>query len=72
MDVLLDRVFGKLEFSFRHEFSHFVINVSQFKGSFYVLGKNPRAKILGDNLKNLFDEVKYISEYFWENISQIR
>ena len=69
MDVLLDRVFGRLEFSFRHEFAHFVIKVSQVKESFYVLGKNPRVNILGDNLKNLFDEVKYISENFWENIS---
>ena len=36
--------------------------VSQVKESFYILVKKPRGKILGDNLKNLFDKIKYISE----------
>ena len=64
MDDVLDRFFERFEFSFRREFSHFVITNLQVKGSFYVLVKKLRGKILGDNLKNLylFDEVKYISE----------
>ena len=69
MDELLDRFFDRLEFSFRREFSHFVIKVSQVKGSFYVLVKKPRRKILGDNLKNLFDEVKYISERIYHKFA---
>ena len=69
MDELLDRFFDRLEFSFRREFSHFVIKVSQVKGSFYVLVKKPRGKILGDNLKHLFDEVKYISERIYHKFA---
>ena len=62
MDELLDRFFERLEFSFRHEFSRYIIKVSGVKGLFYVLVKKPRRKILGDNLKNLFNDVTYISE----------
>ena len=69
MDELLDRFFDKLEFNFRSEFSHFVIKISQVKGSFYVLVKKPRGKILGDNLKNLFDEIKYISERIYHKFA---
>ena len=67
MDELL--FFETLEFSFRREFSHFVIKVSQVRGSFYVLVKKPRGKILGDNLKHLFDEVKYISERIYHKFA---
>ena len=62
MDELLDRFFERLEFSFRHEFSRCIIRVLEVKGSFYVLVKKPRGKILEDNLRNLFNDVKYISE----------
>ena len=62
MDELLDRFFERLEFSFHHEFSRYIIRVSEVKGSFYVLVKKPRGKILDDNLRNLFNDVKYISE----------
>ena len=62
MDKLLDKFFERLEFSFRHEFSRYIIKVSWVKGSFYVLVKKLRGKILGDNLRNLFNDVKYISE----------
>ena len=67
MDELL--FFETLEFSFRREFSHFAIKVSKVKGSFYVLVKKPRGKILGDNLKHLFDEVKYISERIYHKFA---
>ena len=62
MDKLLDKFFESLEFSFCHEFFCYIIKVSEVKGSFYVLVKKLRGKILGDNLRNLFNGVKYISE----------
>ena len=62
IDVLLDRFFESLEFNFHREFSRYIIKVSKVKGSFYVLVKKPRGKILGDDLRNLFRDVKYISE----------
>ena len=62
MDELLDRFFERLEFSFCHEFSRYIIKVSEVKGSFYVLVKKPKGKILGDNLRNLFNDVEHISE----------
>ena len=69
MDDLLDRFFDRLKFNFRRKFSYFAIKVSQVKESFYVLIKKPRGKILGDNLKNLFDEVKYISERIYHKFA---
>ena len=69
MDELLDRFLERLEFSFRHEFSRYIIKVSEVKGSFYVLVKKPRAKILGENLRNLFDDVKYISEKIYNKFA---
>ena len=59
-DDLLDRFFERLEFGFCYEFSRYIIKVSEVKGSFYVLVKKPRGKILGDNLRNLFNSAKYI------------
>ena len=47
IDVLLDRFFESLESSFRCEFPRYIIKVSENKGSFYVLVKKPRGKILG-------------------------
>ena len=51
-----------LKFSFQYEFSCYIFKVSEVKGSFYAFVKKPRGKILGENLKNLFGEIKYISE----------
>ena len=65
MEEPLDR----LEFSFHHEFSRYYIKVSQVKGSFYVLVKKPRGKILGDNLKNLFNDVTYIPEKIYNKFA---
>ena len=62
MDELLDRLFESLQFSFRRKFSRYIIKVSEVRGSFYVHVKKPRVKILADNLRNLFNDVKYISE----------
>ena len=44
--------------------------VSEVKGSFYALVKKPRGKILGENSKKLFDEVKYISERIYNKFAE--
>ena len=73
MDELLDRFFDRLGFSFRLEFSHFVIKVSQVKGSFYVLVRKPREKILGDNFKNLLMKLNvFLREYIINSLMVVR
>ena len=67
MEELLDRFFETLEFNLQREFSRYIVKVSQIKGSFYVLIKQPRGKILGKNLKQLFDVVQYLSEKVYKN-----
>ena len=62
MGKLLERFSEELEFSCQREFSCYIVKVSENKGSFYVLAKKPRGKILGENLKKLLDKVKHISE----------
>lgn len=71
MEDLLDRFFEKLEASKKvppkflpRKFHRYIVKVSQVKGSFYVLIKKPRGKILNDDLNNLFNDVKkYQQEY---------
>lgn len=63
MDELLHRFFWKVGVCFSTWiFSTYIVKIPEVKGSFYVLIKKPRRKILGDNLKNLLDKVKQISE----------
>lgn len=69
MEQLLGRFFEALERRFNQEFPRHIVKVSQVKGSFYVLIKKPRGKILGENLKHLFDDVKYISENKYRKFS---
>ena len=70
MDEVVDRFFERLEFSFQYAFFRYIIKVSEVKGSFYVLIKKPRGKILGDNLKILFGEVKFISERIYKTLAE--
>ena len=69
MDELLDRFYENLEFNMQREFSRYIVKVPQVRGSFYVLIKKPKGKILGDSLKNLFEDVKYISERVYKKFS---
>lgn len=69
MEQLLGRFFEALKRRFNQEFPRHIVKVSQVKGSFYVLIKKPRGKILGENLKHLFDDVKYISENVYRKFS---
>lgn len=68
MEELLDKLYEKLEFNLQQEFSRYIVKVSQVKGLFYVLIKNPGGKILGKSLKNMIDDVKYISEKVYKSI----
>ena len=64
MEDLLDRFFEKLEAFLPRKFHRYIVKVSQVKGSFYVLIKKPRGKILNDDFNNLFNDVKkYQQEY---------
>lgn len=69
MEELLDKFYENLEFNLQREFSRYIVKVSQVKGSFYVLIKKPRGKILGKSLRNMIDDVKYISEKVYKKYS---
>ena len=62
MDQILDKFIETLEFNIQQEFSHYHVKVSQVRGSFCVLIRKPRGKILGETFKNMADDVKYISK----------
>ena len=68
MEELLDKFYEKLEFNLQQEFSRYIVKVSQVKGLFYVLIKKPGGRILGKSLKNMIDDVKYISEKVYKSI----
>ena len=70
MDQILDQFFETLEFNIQREFSSYHVKVSQVKGSFYVLIRKPRGKILGETFKNMADDVKYISEKAYRKFSE--
>ena len=40
------------------------------KGSFYALIRKPRGKILGDDLKFMLENVKYISEKIYRSFAR--
>ena len=70
MDQILDKLFETLEFNIQREFSHYHVKVSRVRGSFYVLIRKPRVKILGETFKNMVDDVKYISEKVYRKFSE--
>ena len=76
MEDLLDRFYENMEFSLKRKFGRYIVKVSQVKGSFCVLIRKPRGKILNDDLNSMFENVKYISEKiyrkFAENSSSFR
>ena len=61
MEALLDRLFETLEIHLQKKFPQYIVNVSQIKGSFYILIRKPRGKILKTDLEILFRRVKSIS-----------
>ena len=61
-DDLVDRFFEELESRLCHKFPRYIVKVSQLNGSFFVLVKRPRRKILNDNRTFLYDTVQRLSE----------
>ena len=70
MEDLLDRFFEKLVASLQRKSYRYIVKVSQVKGSFYVLIRNPRGKILNDDFNNLFKDVKSISTRIYNKFAE--
>ena len=66
MEDLLDRFLEQLETSLSPRFPHYIFKVSQVKGYFFVLVKNPGEKNLNGDLKYLCDNVQLISENIYK------
>ena len=62
MDNLLDSLSQKQEKIFIEKFPRYIVKVSEMKGSFYVLIRKPRGKILNEDLVDMFDSVKNLSK----------
>ena len=48
----------------------YIVKIPQVKGSFYVLIRKPRGKILNQNLKNVIDTVTNISDKFFNKYAE--
>ena len=70
MDDLLDRFFEELESRLQHKFPRYIVKVSQLNGSFFVLVKRPRGKILGNNRTFLYDTVQRLSEDIYKKFAR--
>ena len=64
MDDLSDQFYELMKKSLKENFWMYIVKISQVKGSFYLLIRKPRGKILNQNLKNVIDTVKNISDNF--------
>ena len=64
------KFFETLELNIQREFYRYHVKASQVKGSFYVLIRKPRGKVLGETFKNMADDVKYISGKVYKKVSE--
>lgn len=71
MDNLLDEFFDTLEVGIQQKFPRFIVNFSEVRGSFYLLIKKPRGKTLGDDMKRLCEDGKYLSEKVYMQFSNL-
>ena len=53
-----------------HKFPRYFVKVSQLNGSFFVLVKRSRGKILGENRRFFFDTVQRLSEDIYKNYAR--
>ena len=67
MDNLLDRFLEELVACLKPKFQRNIVKMSQLNGSFFVLVKRPRGKILNDNKTFLYDTVQRLSEDIYKN-----
>ena len=70
MNDLLDRFFDTMEFSMKRKFNMYNVKVLQVKGSFYVLIRKPRGKILGDDYRFMTENLKYLSEKIYGSFAK--
>ena len=70
MEAFLNRLFKTLEIHLLKKSPQYIVNVSQIKGSFYVLIGKPRGKILKTDLEILFRRVKSISNKVYNKYSR--
>ena len=59
-----------MESSTKRKFNMYNVKVLQVKGSFYVLIRKPRGKILGDDYRFMIDNVKYLSEKIYRGFAK--
>ena len=62
MDTMLDRFFEEIERSVKENFKQYYLKVSEMNGSFFVLVKRRRRKILVEKQKFLFDTLQKLTE----------
>ena len=65
MEDFLDEFFETIEVKFKQKFPRMIVKISEVRGSFDVLIKKPRRKIIGDDMKRLFEDVKNLSEQIY-------
>ena len=62
MDTMLDRFFEETERNVKENFKQYYVKVSEMNGSFCVLVKRRRGKILGEKQKFLLDTLQKLTE----------
>ena len=62
MDTMLDRFFEETERNVKEIFKQYYVKVSEMNGSFCVLVKRRRGKILGEKQKFLLDTLQKLTE----------
>ena len=71
MRDLLDECFETLEVKFQEKFPRMIFKISEVRGSFYMLKKKPRGKVPRDNMKRLFEDIKYLLEKVYMQFSDL-
>ena len=71
MNNLLDRLFDELEYAVRSQFGEYIVKVSEFKSSFFVLIKPKRGKTLRLKGKQMFENLKKITEKIYDKYCRI-
>ena len=62
MDTMLDRFFEEIERSVKENLKQYYLKVSEMNGSFFVLVKRRRGKILVEKQKFLFDTLQKLAD----------
>ena len=67
MNNLLDRLFDELEYAVRSQFGEYIVKLSELKSSFFVLIKRKRSKTLRLKGKQMFENLKKITEKIYDS-----